>query len=194
MADQASLRARVVALILPNTGTDDNDIDAALTAAFIYLDQWSLGSIEESMTRGDGAFDLTGLASWTEGFSRLRSIEYPLAMFPQEYINTTLWRVSASDGLTVSGGGNVTTQAKYMAQNTVATLTDAKAETLALLAAAELMLAWSAKWVQQESVAIAGEDYQGPSSGDAKRLALDLRARARTTTQNVVFLAGTDLA
>lgn len=194
MADQASLRARVVALVLPAAGTDNDDIDAALTAAFVTLDRWEPRRVEVAATLSDGGYDLTTLASWTAGFSVLSQIEYPLAEFPVEYLPRTDWRVSTADALTVYNGGGISVQFGYTAQNTVATLSDALAETLALLGAADLMESWAAKWVQKESVSVAGEDYEGPSSDNARRLAAELRTRARKTSKTVVFLAGTDLA
>ena len=190
MADQASLRARVVALVLPSVSTTSAEIDTALLAGFITLDKWHPRRIEESLTLSDGEYDLTGLASWEAGFSRLSGLEYPLDDVPVSRLPVVSWRVNLSDGLIVQYGGTLAIRAEYTAKNTVPTLTDSKAESLALLGAADLMSSWASKWTQHESVAVAGEDHQGPSPDNARRLAKELTARARATMPRVVFTAG----
>lgn len=193
---------RARALVDPVSGVTEDDLQAALSAVVtVTMSRVSPQVVEEDEALVAGELDLSDMADWSEGYSSVRAIEYPVDEVPQSLLDSREWRVKqdSTDGATlmVAHGGTETVRVHYTAPHSLdlaadtTTLDLVEDEAAAHYVAAETLDRLAARYAQKRAASVAGEEYTGPDPDDLRKHARQLRAAA---VQVMRGAAGSDVA
>ena len=180
---------RAEGLIMPVSDVSKADLQAALSAVVtVTMSRLSPLVIEEDAALTDGELDLSDLDDWSEGYSAVRAIEYPVDEVPQSILDAQLWRVKQdpTDGATilVADGGTETVRIHYTVPHSLdlaadtTTLNAVQEEAAAHLVGAEILERLASRYAQKQAAAVAGTEYEGPDPDRLRTLAKDLRKKA----------------
>lgn len=182
MATVETVVARTRALLLPGTETLDATIQSELAVALLELSRISPRYLVEDVTPVDGEVSLAALAAWDATESKVRRLQYPAGELPLYDVPRVYYDADKVDGVlrvveVASSPLRLTYTAPHAADCT--SLSDRQAEAAAQLTAAGLLETYARRWVQNASVYVAGEDYQGPSPAAAQDAAKGCREAAK---------------
>jgi len=185
----SSILDRARALVYPVSDVSDADLQAALSAVVtVTLSRVSPQVVEEDDALVDGELDLSDLDDWSEGYSAVRAIEYPVDEVPQSLLDSRQWRVrqDSTEGATlmVACGGTETVRVHYTAPHSLdlaadtTTLDLVEEEAAASYVGAEILDRLANRYAQKRAAAVAGETYDGPDPEELRKSARALRAMA----------------
>jgi len=189
-------RQRVLDLCQPVADPDPAGIDRALVRAASELTERLPEVIVGGISTVDGIATLANLGSWVSGVSRVMRVWDATTRDP---LAAHLWRqYTEADGTeelvldaTVSGESNL--MVKYSGALTYDTtagttnLTGRKLEAAALLAAAEILESWVARWAQSKALNVASESFEADHTSEASSLAGKYRKTAETIMRRPVI-------
>jgi len=189
-------RQRVLDLCQPVADPDPAGIDRALVRAASELTERLPEVIVGGISTVDGIATLANLGSWVSGVSRVMRVWDATTRDP---LAAHLWRqYTEADGTeelvldaTVSGESNLIV--KYSGALTYDTaagttnLTGRKLEAAALLAAAEILESWVARWAQSKALNVASESFEADHTSEASSLAGKYRKTAGTIMRRPVI-------
>lgn len=190
------LVARVQGLCRPVSAVSTADIQAALTAILPEVSRLSPQKKAASLTLADGAGDLSTLTGWVDGTSVVTAVEYPLDEVPRSVLHPAAWDVRYDYTLAVENYGTEAVRVYFSTDHVISgdttTFSTVQGEAAAHLAAAMLLESLAARWGQAQAVAVAGDEYSGPSPVVIEGSASAFRERAGRLLSPPTIVIGFD--